>query len=256
MAFASIQATRRHWPAPVMEDAAIMTLRRHALFLSLLLVAPGALATVPTAVPAGLRAAARHFLRQQVRPEGGRVEIQVQRPDPRLQLHPCRVAVKAFLPQGARPRGRTTVGLRCPATPGWTLYLSANIRIFRRIPVLKHALRRGAVIRAGDLRLEETEVSRLPGGYLDRLGDIIGQVALRPLPAGSALTDGALAPPRLIRRGERVTVLAETAGIQVRMAAKALMDGRRGQRIRVKALSSHRVVEGRVTAPGVVKVTL
>jgi flagella basal body P-ring formation protein FlgA len=40
------------------------------------------------------------------------------------------------------------------------------------------------------------------------------------------------------------------------MQGEAVMDGRRGERIRVRSLSSKKIVEGVVTAPGVIKVTL
>jgi flagella basal body P-ring formation protein FlgA len=74
--------------------------------------------------------------------------------------------------------------------------------------------------------------------------------------AGMVLTPALLKPQLLIKRGEKVTILADTGAVQVRMEGKALMDGARGQVIRVRNLSSKREVEAAVVAPGIVQVRL
>jgi len=59
---------------------------------------------------------------------------------------------------------------------------------------------------------------------------------------------------RLIERGQRVTVLAGGNGLEVRMPAEALSHGAKGERIRVRNLSSHRIIEGVVAGAGLVRV--
>lgn len=65
-----------------------------------------------------------------------------------------------------------------------------------------------------------------------------------------------LEAPRLVRKGDLVTLLAEIAGVNVRMTGKALADGAAGTSIQVSNLSSQRVIEGTVIAEGVVKVRM
>ena len=60
----------------------------------------------------------------------------------------------------------------------------------------------------------------------------------------------------LVRRGQRVTVLAQGRGIQVRTNGKALGDAAKGERVRVENTTSRRVVEGVAIADGVVRVNL
>ena len=70
------------------------------------------------------------------------------------------------------------------------------------------------------------------------------------------MTPRVLEAPRLVRRGERVTITARADGIDVRMAGKALMDGTAGERIRVRNINSDRVIEATVASPGMVEVQM
>ena len=69
------------------------------------------------------------------------------------------------------------------------------------------------------------------------------------------LTADAFTPDYAVKRGQEVTLLASAGGIQVRMAGRALADGREGARLRVQNLSSQAVVEGVVETDGVVRVS-
>jgi flagella basal body P-ring formation protein FlgA len=62
--------------------------------------------------------------------------------------------------------------------------------------------------------------------------------------------------PILIRRGEKVSIIASTGTVTVRMEGKALEAGARGDVITVLNLSSKQKVEARVLAPGKVQVQM
>ena len=59
-----------------------------------------------------------------------------------------------------------------------------------------------------------------------------------------------------VRRGERVSILATTAALQVRMEGEALSDGAIGEIIRVRNLSSRQEIEAQVVGPGQVQVRM
>jgi flagella basal body P-ring formation protein FlgA len=65
---------------------------------------------------------------------------------------------------------------------------------------------------------------------------------------------GLLKRANLVKRGSKVEIIANFDGLDVRMRGEALADGGRGDRIRVKNLSSGRVVTGTVSGSGVVHV--
>ena len=79
------------------------------------------------------------------------------------------------------------------------------------------------------------------------------KLTLKP---GAVLSPGQLRRPPAVKRGSQVTILGRAGGIEVRMSGKALSDGARGQRIKVRNSSSSRQIEGTVIARGTVEVTL
>lgn len=186
----------------------------------------------------------------------GRVEVETGYLDPRLRLAQCAQPLEAFQASGARPTGRTSVGVRCPGVAGWTIYVTANVDVFGKALVTTRSLSRSADLTAGDVRLMETSLANLGAGYLTDSADIDGMVTRRPLPAGTVLTPAMIKAPRLVRRGDRVTLVGGEGPIQVEMLGEAINDGARGERVRVRALNSQRIVEGWVVSASVVKVTL
>ena len=54
----------------------------------------------------------------------------------------------------------------------------------------------------------------------------------------------------IVRRGDRVTLLAKSNTIEVRMEGEALSDGSQGDRIRVKNLRSRQTIEGELSENG------
>lgn len=218
-----------------------------------LLADPDPLTQSPESILAAARA---HLIESAGAQHPGRVEVEMGHLDPRLRLARCSQPLEASQAPGARPIGRTSVGVRCPGVAGWTIYVAAKIDVFGKALVTTRSLGRNAGLSAGDVRLTETSLANLGAGYLTDTADIDGMITRRPLPAGTVLTPAMIEAPRLVRRGDRVTLIGGDGPIQVEMLGEAINDGARGERVRVRALNSQRIVEGWVISPSVVKVTL
>lgn len=197
---------------------------------------------------------AHAFLLAQHRDRQEPAKIRLQAPDPRLRLAKCRAALEAFLPSGARPVGNTSVGVRCPDAKTWTLYLSANVRVYDQVLVASRFLRRRAILSAADFRPERRELSALPGGYETDPQQLIGRQLQRALMVGKVISPRAVKMPPAVRRGETVTLIAGQSGIEITSSGIALSDASIGERLRVRNESSERVVEGEVIADRRVKV--
>jgi flagella basal body P-ring formation protein FlgA len=78
----------------------------------------------------------------------------------------------------------------------------------------------------------------------------------RAIHAGEVLSPGLLSSPRLIHRGQELILFASSGAMTVTMKGEALEDGAEGDVIRVRNLSSNRVVEGRVIGADKVQVSL
>lgn len=176
------------------------------------------------------------------------VEVQVSQLDPRLRLASCGTPLEAFQSNGARALGSTTVGIRCPGPQPWTVYISASVRAFTEVLVATRFLPQGAVLSGADLKAERHDLSALAGNYETVPARLIGKKLRRSVPMDMVISPQNVTMPPLITKGERVSVLARQAGIEVISSGIALSDAALGERLRVRNESSQKVIEGTVRA--------
>jgi len=185
------------------------------------------------------------------------IRITVKRLDRRLKLKQCGHKLIGTLSPGSKPQGRTTVNIQCEDEKNpWRIYVSASVGVFKPVVVAKHAIHQGRAIERDDLILVEKNIASLHFGYLESTQKIIGLMAKRNIQPGKILTRRLVKAPKIVHKGQQVTILASNGQFSIRMLGKALMHGGIGQRIRVQNMRSKRIIEAVVTSPGYVKVTL
>jgi len=235
--------------------------------LGLLAAAGPASAADPASAPAaadeaaaGLGGAiakqAREFVQDNGARPGMRVEVEVGALDPRLRLAACDSDLTQSLESPAQPVGRVTVRVSCEGSTPWTVFVPAQVRIFRPVVVVKTALRRDSIIGAGDVALVEQDVSLLNRGYVTEVEQVIGRKLTRATRTDQVLTPAMLQLAEAVRRGDQVVISARSGGINVRMQGEALSGGTLGQQISVRNLTSQRVIRARVVGPGQVEVEM
>jgi flagella basal body P-ring formation protein FlgA len=182
-----------------------------------------------------------------------RHEIQVNSLDPRLRLAACDSDLTQTLESPAQPIGRVTVRVSCEGTSPWTVFIPAQVRIFRPVAVLKNPLKRDSIIGSTDVAMIEQDIALLNRGYISDPEQAIGKKLTRPLQADQVLTPAVLQLAESVRRGDQVVITARSGGISVRMQGEALAGGTLGQQISVRNLSSQRVIKAKVVGPGQVE---
>lgn len=193
----------------------------------------------------------------QVAPKDGEPwHVELGHLDPRLHLKPCDQALETFVPNGGIRVGNITVGVRCNGATPWKLYLPVSIRLFTEVVVLRQPVSVGGALTAADLHLEKRDVSQMASGYFRSIAEVEGKLLQRSTAVGRVLSRESVANPALVRRGQKVTLQATTAGFEIRVEGEALSNAGFGERIKVRNLSSRRVVEGIVGAGGRVLVGL
>lgn len=203
-----------------------------------------------------IRAAARQHVQAQYGGSETGLKVQVGQLDRRLRLPPCAAPLETFSPGGRRKGAKQTVGVRCTAGQGWSLYVPVKVSIHKPVLVAAREISRGTPLTMSDFQLEDRDVAALHRGYLDQPARLIGKVLKRDLHAGAVITPAQLASRKVIRRGSQVTIVARVGSIKVRMAGKALGDAGIGERVRVQNSSSRRKIEATAVAPGIVEVAL
>jgi flagella basal body P-ring formation protein FlgA len=203
-----------------------------------------------------LQKAAEAFVRDQLPKGPGKHFVTSMHLDSRLRLEACQSPLETFANNAAAIGSRVTVGVRCTSGNQWTVYVPVKVETELPVLVLRRALPRGARIALGDV---ERQTRRLPGSASQFIGDIAkleGYTLKRSAAVGTALTVNMLAPDLLVRRGQRVTLLAKTGAIEIRAQGEALSDGAVSERVRVQNLSSRKIVEGVVVSESLVRVGL
>lgn len=134
------------------------------------------------------------------------------------------------------------------------MYVQVNLHVFERVAVLKTSRLRGETLQPGDIVYERRDTSPIRDRFLTDANAVLGYELKRTVKAGSVLNMQMLKIPKLVKRGQRVVLVAQAGGIEVKMGGKALGDGVQGSVIKVKNLSSSRVVEGEVVDKGTVRI--
>ncbi len=114
-------------------------------------------------------------------------------------------------------------------------------------------LKKGTVILPDQVTMTRRDIATLKNPVLS-LDQVIGMQVRRNIPPGRALEARFLEQPPVIRKGELVKILAIKGPMRISTTGIATRDGRTGETIRVKNISSSKYVYCRVDAPGIVSV--
>jgi flagella basal body P-ring formation protein FlgA len=120
------------------------------------------------------------------------------------------------------------------------------------VAVLAHAVQRGDRLTAGDFVEDQMPAYRGRDALSPR--NLEGMEAVRNLPAGTPLRATDVMTPRLVRRGEPVTIRYVAGPLTISGSGRALGDGGQGDLVRVVTESS-RTIDALVDGQGAVRIT-
>lgn len=186
------------------------------------------------------------------------IHISTGKIDARLKLRACDTnKLEVFNPYQTSILNATTMGIRCQETDKhWTLYVPIKISVQKTILVAKRPLLKGTQIGKDDIEIATVDVSLLKQGYFTKMEDIIGLVCKQNLIQGSAFNPAILQTAIMIHKGEQVRIQAVGDMLSVSMEGIALNDGSLGDIIKVKNLSSKRIIEAQIQAKKQVRVAI
>jgi flagella basal body P-ring formation protein FlgA len=209
--------------------------------------------------PALLEAATREALERlaAIDPAGGPHALTpVNRPG-ELRIPAGSVEVVVRVPDAAPPLVMLPVAVtvRVDGRDAQTVPLMFRVSRRETVVVAVRPLAPRAALSEADFRVEQRPALEVPPGALAAVPDPGDLEAVRVIRAGEVVTDRALRPRVVVRRGETVTLLVEGEGFRVTARGIVGEDGRRGDVVRVVNPVSRREVLGRVEGSGVVRVS-
>lgn len=175
--------------------------------------------------------------------------------DNRLKLALCSENLTVFSQKSSLKAGRNSIGIKCNSNKKWTIYTSAIISIYQDVIVLSQPIKRGDFYTKSILQLEKREISSLRSGFFTSPENIINKQATRNLSLNTVVTQSNITEPKLIKRGEKVTIKINSPNLEISVTGIALMDGVKNQNIRIKNIKSKQIVQATVVKQGQVVVT-
>jgi flagella basal body P-ring formation protein FlgA len=135
-----------------------------------------------------------------------------------------------------------------------TVPVTARTEARGSVVVAKQSLPRGAVLGPNDLTVVERNSRDVPDDALTAPEQAIGMETKVALAAEAPLPRTALAPPVVVKKGDLVTMIVETAAMKLTVLGEALEPGAIGAAIKVMNHASKQTVAGKVIDNGVVLV--
>lgn len=128
------------------------------------------------------------------------------------------------------------------------LNLSGRIEPLIAVPVLKNTLKNGDLIGALDIDYIDIAESHIANGAVLDEKNIVNMTPRRLVQAGKPIISNELEPPKMVERGDLVTLIFANGPITLTVKGKSLQAGSLGDTIRVSNVESNKNLQGTVTA--------
>ncbi|WP_050476017.1 flagellar basal body P-ring formation chaperone FlgA [Herbaspirillum rhizosphaerae] len=231
--------------------------------LALLLPLIGSPVLAQTAIPdpanspprqnlGALQQIAEQFVKVQTTGLSGTVNASIEPVDSRLNLPSC-PSPQAFLPNGGRLWGKTTIGIKCTAPSPWTIYVRATVQVIAEYIVAATPLAQGQTIGPNDISKVKGDLSNLPSGIITDPAQAIGRTANISLAAGAPLRQDTLRANRVVQQGQSVRIVSTGPGFQIATEGRALNNASEGQIAQARTPAGQ-VVSGVARAGGIVEI--
>ncbi len=209
--------------------------------------------------PHQILAAATRFLgefAEAQKSEGYKVRFTVNDVDARLSLAPCEQDLNVTFNSDPWKTLNPTLQVSCAGGQPWRIFLPTELSIHGDVLVASRILARGDRISANMISIETTQLNALRREAITDINTLIGMEVRRSIRTGTVFTADLVTAPDAVQRGDHVMITAQSGSFTVRSRGKALSDARIGEQVLVENLSSSRRVKARVTAPGLVEISM
>ena len=200
----------------------------------------------------------REYIKEHLNYKEERIKIEVFNPPEELLVPQGKISFEVAKNQNSRLLGVNMLPVKVLVNNGVyrKFYLKFETKLEARVLVPKRRLQQGESLRADLFIKEEKLLTNAPKDYVSSTKELKNKVLTRSLGPRQTLKRDMLAAPELVQRWQEVKIIAEVGGVVVSTRGKALENGRRGDIIRVKNISSNKKVDAKVVAPNQVKVVI
>jgi flagella basal body P-ring formation protein FlgA len=166
------------------------------------------------------------------------------------------LATHVNAPKNSELAGSVPLQVTFSVAPDFERRVWVTVSLERRVNVVvaRRPLGRFKPLEADDLEVKALDVGGLPAERIDDPEVAIGKRTRRAVDSGTVLRPDLLEFPPLVKRGDRVRIIAESAGLRISAFGQAKQKGAQGEMIPVVNLDSNKVVHARVVDSHTVRI--
>lgn len=178
----------------------------------------------------------------------GKVRVTADKIDSRLNLNACTEDhLVVFNPYQSSMLETSTMGIKCQEKENhWSLYVPIRITILKTVFLAKRSLMAGEQITGNDLYQAEINIHQLKHGYFNDIDDLIGRVCSKNVAINTPFNPHNIELAKVVHKGEKVSIVTNNNNLTISMDGIALSGGTVGDTIKVKNLSSNKIVEAQI----------
>ena len=173
------------------------------------------------------------------------IDVSIVKIDDRINIPDCPTGFEYNASQDALSQSYISVRVSCRNNE-WYLFTSGQVTRTKEIVVTQGAISPGTVLTSSNLSMAKVDVRRLRHTVFSEQEALIGARIRRRVTDGQAIQSNMLC---FVCKGDRITITAEIAGMEVKTAGIAQQDGIVGDNIKVINASSQKMVIARVASP-------
>jgi flagella basal body P-ring formation protein FlgA len=173
------------------------------------------------------------------------IDVDIVKIDDRINIPDCPTGFQYNASQEALSQSYISVRVSCKNNE-WYLFTSGQVTRTKEIVVTQGAISPGTVLTSSNLTKAKVDVRRLRHTAFTDLESLIGARMKRRITSGQAIQSNMLC---FVCKGDRITITAEVAGMEVKTAGIAQQDGVVGDNIKVINASSQKAIIARVASP-------
>jgi len=133
--------------------------------------------------------------------------------------------------------------------------VTVDIEVLTEVVVTKRPIGRYKMITEDDICLQKRDMSNLSSDIIISFEDVLGKRAKRAINTKTVLRANLIEFPSLVKRGDIVSIIAESNGLRITALGEVKEKGRKGQRVRVVNLDSKKGIYARVLDSNTVAVS-
>jgi flagella basal body P-ring formation protein FlgA len=194
-----------------------------------------------------------YFLEQQHYDSPYPVTFELKNINRTLKLKNCTGNLHTQFASRKKNVAKPLIKVSC-AKPRWSITLAVRVYLYKDVLTLKQATPKNTLLQITEVQISKQDVSLLTKGYFENYQQIKQFQLKRALAANTILTPHHFKKNIMVKVGQVITIENNSPLLRVKMTGKALNNGGYGDIVKVRNLSSGKIIQATVIQNGVVKV--